>query len=581
MNNSDQFKVIFSFFTKTGGIGTLIDEGQYSYVKTGDVNGDSYTDMIFGDPHVASALLLYGPNVLSTSFPTFISLAHVPAPFTDTVFNIPAHDIVGTPISPGTVPLDGGAALNALPNMSAGVNFAGNLLGNGAQDVLVEKFSTNYAFDSDLVYVIYSTPGQNFASSVQLLPFGDSRLSHGIVGIDANGLGVHGFTITGPLINGKVAPDSISVKPISDINGDGYDDLIALSNNNTAYIIFGHPEIDKGSSNINLGTHSPYALPILNLPNVASSTFVPSIDDIQSGYLNNDGLGSLLFDAAISSSSLLSHQTINYANYLTLINNGSTDLAAVLSGVFLTNSSLSSSGTPFGSVYAFTHPVTGVVDTSHIVMGLNNQSVLTGTTGIDDIIGGNTFNQTLIESHNGTTDPNLPGIVGSTLIGGSGNTTFVVADSVFHEVRGGSGFNTLTLNSGSLDLTQVPNPSAPTLAQQADHEVVNIEKIILGNQASLTLNTSDVLNDNSNFQKILNPPGSVSGNLLVAAPNSTGTSLNLVNDPQHTWARVGGAGPPGPQIDGHSTSTFESFVNGSTGIAAKVVVESNVAVHIH
>lgn len=584
VTTSSQLKAVFSFFTKTAGIGTLIDEGQYSYTKTGDVNGDSYSDMIFGGPGVESAILLYGPSVLNTAFPTFLSLSHVTSPYSATQFNIPQHDIVGTPLADGAIPLDHGAALNALSNTNAGANFAGDLLGNGGQGVLIERFSSNYAFDSDLVYVIYGHSGTNFASSVQLLQYGDSKLNSGIVGIDNLGNYVHGFTITGQLNHGTVAPASFSVKSVGDLNADGYSDLAVLSNNNTGYLIFGHPEINNGSSNINLGTPSPYVLSFLNLPTVAGSALVPTIDDIKSGLLNNDGLGDLLFNFTISSYSL-QNQAMNYANYLTSITNKfGTELGTILSGAFLTDSTISPTGAPIGSSYAFINPVTGLLDTSHILTGFNNQGILHGTSGIDDLIGG-TNSQILLESGKGATNPNLPGVVGSTLIGGNGNTIFEVADTVFHEVKGGIGFNTLRLDSGSLDLTQVSNPSAASLAQQADHQVFNIARIELGDQVSLTINTDAVLTDNNTPTTLLNPPsGTVLGNLLIAAKTgATGASVTLVNDAQHTWTLQSGPFLHPPQIDGHSLLTYTSVIGAPTSgsNAATVVVENNVAVHTH
>lgn len=575
--------------------GTVIQEGPYSYTHAADINHDGYDDLLFGGQNTDNALVLYGQDQI----PSLINLTQLPASVSATQFILPEHNIVGVPISDSTVPLDGGSALNALPTPTAGVNYVGDFNGDGSPELIVEKHSVNYAYDSDLVYVI-NGQSTNYPSTVQLLPYGDPRLASGIVGVgvDSNGNvveNIHGITITGPLTNaqGTVAPDSFSVKGIGDMNGDGYGDLLAFSNNNTAYIIFGHPSgVTNAFANVvHLGNPSPYVMELFNLTGVASSTHVPTINDFNSGSLNGDGLNDILLTSAISPNSM-QNSTIPLSQYLTIFNNSTgTEIGAILSGAALTDHHLSS--ILFGSSYGFYNSA-GQYDISHIILGLNNQTTLIGHTGIDDIIGG-TGDQTLIETAMGTTSSHFPGVVGSTLIGGDGTNVFEIADPVFHEIRGGSGFDTLTLHSGSLDLTRLPDPTAHDLASRADHIVHGIERINLGDDASLVLDPHSVLNLNTNLVSVLglNSDGETEvGTLLVASnhPSSLdpahAPTVILYNDAQHQWIAPDNNPNALPQvIDGQMLSSY-GLANITAGGAlaltgASIFVENNVHVQIH
>lgn len=561
--------------------GSVIREGQYDYTKVADVNGDQSSDLLFGSHTIDGAILIYG----SMPFPTSFSLANIPANVASTKFITPNPDTVGVPIANGAEPLDGGAALNALYAAGAGVNFIDNFTGRGETDILIEKHSQDYSYNSDIAYVLYGQPNASFPANVQLLPYGDSRLATGIVGLGQDSHGnfvknINGFTITGPIAhNGTVAPDSFSLKSIGDMNGDGYGDLFALSNNNTAYLIFGHPANSSASSNINLGTDSPYVFKLFTLPDVASSTFVPTINDISSGYLNGDGLSDLLFTSAISVSDLQA-QTSPLSKYLTVFTSSSGDaLGSILSGAFLTDSFFAKA--PLGSAYAYLDHTQ--YNTSHVLFGLTNQTTLTGFSGIDELVGGPTT-QTITEHGNGATDPHLPGVVGSTLIGGSLNTTFDVADAAFHEVRGSATtFNTLILRSGTLDLTKIGNPAAPDLASQADHIVQGIERINLGDSASLIINGEHMLTiNNLSQQGTTVGPGNVA-NLFVASqagshqnPN-TAPTLTLLGDATHVWGSVK---TNIPSIEGVPVSGISLF-DASHNQIATVIVENNVHLNVH
>ncbi|MBA3661900.1 MAG: hypothetical protein H0W64_09240 [Gammaproteobacteria bacterium] len=544
--------------------GAAIDKGIYDYISVADANHDTSSDLLFGNNEANGAMLLYGtfaqlgPNGSQTPLmPKDFSLANLPAVLSATTFIVPDHQ-VGTAIATGTTPIDGGAALNALYNTQSGVNFVGDTNGDGHQDLIISRHSTDYADDSDLTYVIYGQSGK-FPVNVEMLPFGDVRLKSGIVGqgLDSNGAvvqDVKGFTITGeiadPRSGGTIVPNSFSVKSIGDFNADGFSDLFALSNNNTGYVIFGHPSLLTEGSNINLGTASPFVYKLFTLPSVASSTQVPTIDDFKGSPIDGDGFSDLFFSSAVGSTSL-TNQTIPLAKYITAFtSNSGVELGGILSGAVLTDGSLNAN--PFGSAYAFlTSP--GHYDTSHIILGLNNQATLDGYSGIDNIIGG-TGNQTLYSHGAGTTHANLPGVIGSTLIGGDGNNIFQIQDPVFHKISAGTGFDILRLNSGVLDLAHLPNPTAIDLASRASQIVLGIERIELGNDAGLVLNAEAILNMTSykagagSYNGTQFPGVAANGNpiqgaaaLLVASLTGGAKdplhapTVTFVNDAEHQW----------------------------------------------
>ncbi|MEQ1824839.1 MAG: PKD domain-containing protein, partial [Pirellula sp.] len=198
----------------------------------------------------------------------------------------------------------------------------------------------------------------------------------------------------------RIVGDGFSVSNAGDINGDGFEDLLLGGVLNGSYVIFGGASLP---ATISLATLGSAGIKILGVDAGDASGFSVS----SAGDVNGDGFDDLLVGAP-------------YADASGNLKSDAGESYVIFGGNFTTS---------------VTHSGTSGADT------------LTGTSGSNVIIGGR-GNDTLI------------GNLGvDVLYGGQGADVLAIQDVGFFQISGGTGIDTLRLDSDGLflDLTMIPD----------------------------------------------------------------------------------------------------------------------------
>ncbi|MBX9587009.1 MAG: FG-GAP-like repeat-containing protein [Gammaproteobacteria bacterium] len=214
----------------------------------GDVNGDHLGDVILSDPNGGLAYVIFSNVVFPNGFANFDINYLNTFPFLKGGFTITGL----------------GAGNDAYQNVT-GVNFTGD----GVNDIFVGYYDSSTQISS-IGVILGSTP--SFATTVNVS-------SSGIVG-------ANGFLIT----NSAASAGDVLINPtaIGNFIGNGFDD-VALSSNNTVYVIFGSSSFLLATSFdvVSLNGSNGFALISPNPSNITSISYVADV--------NGDGLGDFAF----------------------------------------------------------------------------------------------------------------------------------------------------------------------------------------------------------------------------------------------------------------------------------------------
>ena len=303
--------------------------------STGDVNGDGYEDFIVASPY-------YSRGDIGHTYVVFGKSSGAPSM---------------SAILAGTAD---GFAINVASNYIHDVSSAGDINGDGLNDLLVGQYG--YINSNNLV-----TPGRT------AVVFG--KASYGAV--DINNLGSNGF-----LINGKAMGDysGYSVSAAGDVNGDGIADLIvsSLSDDSVAtdvggaYVVFGRANM-ASNADIDLNAVANGIGGFKINPPSDAWLFGDSVSG--AGDVNGDGLADLIVGPPTSAPTA-GHAGVSYLVY------GKTDTAAVNLG------SLGAGGFAMGSGYNNGTSVSSAGD----VNGDGLADVIVGLIGTPFVVFGKTGN---------------------------------------------------------------------------------------------------------------------------------------------------------------------------------------------
>lgn len=344
----------------------------YRLQNVADYNGDGLTDYIVGLEQLGTTA--YIANGLSK--PGTITLTN-----DDHVDNVVVFRGGGYSCQWGEDPDTGEDVDNCIGRYAASLPEAGggDFNGDGKPDVvrLIANFTTN-----ELEIMVFFNNGSDLQRVFSTFGSADNILNppNGGVRIYTNGI-AYGSWKNRVTLN-------------SDVNGDGYDDVVLGigAGQRTTYVIFGGPD----SRWIDLDTLLDDGNGIRIDGGLGSTK--PGFDVDTSGDINGDGLNDIV------------------------IGDPGDDRFGENSGAAY----LVYGGDYSGSITQ---------------MGDDAANTLTGTAGDDNMVGGR-GDDTMIG--NGGLD---------TMYGGAGNDVMIVADAGFHRIRGGVGFDTLATNGGvALDL---------------------------------------------------------------------------------------------------------------------------------
>ena len=160
-----------------------------SVSSAGDVNGDGYDDLIIGAWRA-------DPNGDSYAGETYVIYGGASAPGTDGVLDLSSLNGTNGFILTG---------IDADDRSGTSVSSAGDVNGDGYDDLIIGAFGAGFGGETYLVYGGASAPGMNGELDLGALD------------------GTYGFILTG--IN-RDDESGNSVSSAGDVNGDGYDDLI-------------------------------------------------------------------------------------------------------------------------------------------------------------------------------------------------------------------------------------------------------------------------------------------------------------------------------------------------------------------
>ncbi|MBB5042376.1 VCBS domain-containing protein [Shinella fusca] len=484
--------------------------------SAGDVNGDGYDDIIVG--------VEYSNGTAGSSYVVF-----------------------GKASGFGTVNLDNlgstgfridGAAWGNYSGYS--VSSAGDVNGDGYDDIIVGAYRANLADKSEA--------GSSY------IVFGKSD---GFSDINLANLGSAGFRVDGAASGDR---SGVSVSAAGDVNGDGYDDVIIGAYTTSpygrylagaSYVVYGGASrtgtvdlADLGSAGFRIDGA---------VDNDYSGNFVSSAGDV-----NGDGYDDLIVGAHSADPS--SGKTDAGSSYVVFggpSRTGTVDLADLGSAGFridgtaaydYSGRSVSSAGDVNGDGYddlivgAFGADPSGKTDagSSYVIYG---GAFGEATTPVY-LYGGGAAEVL----HGGRGNDILFGNGGADVIkAGAGNDRIAVADLTFQQVDGGTGYDTLLLNSG---------PMVLDLTAQRGSSLRSIEEIdFSGSSASKTLRLDQ--------QAVFDLTEERSGGMAVLTVR--GKYGDVVEFDSGLWTSAG-------QVFIGSTS-FSRYVNG----AAEVRVQSGIS----
>lgn len=481
------------------------DQAGFAVGTAGDVNGDGIADLIVSSPNGDPG----GSNrgEVSIVFGQTSSLAG------------------------STIPLNtlgsGGVTINGINNgdrIGSSVYSAGDVNGDGYDDIIIgAQFAEDAGSNRGEAYVVFGSA------------------SIGGTTINLSSLGTQGFIIHGTTNNDRLG---FSVKTAGDINGDGYDDVIigaplADPNGNSSgqtYVVLGSA-VGLAGLDIDASSILSYGFRLNGVS--AGDRAGQSVSS--AGDVNADGYDDLIIGAPFedpggsnrgqtyivygkesgwlgSTIELSSLDGTNGYKIDGINNNDRSGFSVsnlgdvngdgfddVVIGAYLADPNGSNSGQSY-VVYGFAKDITQY--------GTTGNDTLTGTTG-EDVIYGNAGNDVL-QGDDGA-DRLIGGLGDDILDGGAGDDILVGAagDDLLYfdqndtlKVDGGSGMDTLKLQSGDIDLTSI------TQNIFTNFELLSMEN---SNENTLALSLEDVLDITESTNRLL-----VSGDAgdIITSPNS-------------------------------------------------------------
>jgi hypothetical protein len=512
--------------------GTEIDNVGTAVCNAGDVNGDGLDDIVIGaarydDVNATNSGRSY--VVFGKEDGTVVSLSAIESNSNN-----------------GGFVINGAAAGDGL---GASVSTAGDINGDGLADIIVGADGYNAAVSDEesisnvgASYVIY---GKTTGSEV-----------------DVSSLESQGLQITG--INASDY-SGCSVSAAGDVNGDGIADLIIgakyadpgnQSGSGQSYVVFGAQ--DNSSINLSDVAQGTGGFAINGFEASAHSGYAVSgvgdvngdgYDDVLIGAPesdsggNNAGMAYLVFGKDDTAAIELSSIVLGEGGFAINGENGGGHTGFAVSAAGDVN------GDGFADLLVGAHEYNSKTGAGYVIfggagtvatVGTAAANTLNGTTAVDQFIGG-LGNDVLVG--NGGAD---------VLRGGAGDDVLAISDALFAVVDGGSGNDTLRLDSPvEIDFTAL-----------SDLKITDIEVIDMANDggnSSLSLNIADVLS-------FLNSQGS---DFHLAIEGSSGDSVDLLNATagySGTWS--------------HGSGDEYAYTVSGIGVLGVVEIASAVAVAI-
>ena len=469
------------------------DRAGWSVASAGDVNGDGFDDFLVGAPvddlsvtaGIGSAYLVYGKG---TPFTPTLNLWELTGNSGFQLFGLAAGDHLGTAVSS-----------------------VGDLNGDG--------------YDDFAVSAPYADPNGVVGAGSAYVIFGGPNPARGVNGLD----GTNGFRIDGFLPYERAG---FSLSSAGDINGDGFEDLLigAPGDRNNpwdnydyanpagagrAYVIYGKaggfpPTINLGTLD---GSGNGYSITGIDGAAIAGVDGVDyaGFSVSSAGDVDGDGYADLIIGAPYADSNsssgvgeayLIFGRPEGFPNGLTLATLTADQGIRLVGDRFLDRAGYSVAaagdinGDGFDDVLIgapSTYPYTGLAGRTYVlfgrdfrgklpIVGTEDDSELTGTSGADALIGGQ--GNDILHGAGGA----------DVLRGGQGNDILSVTDLTFRQIAGGRGHDTLRLEGGglALDLSAIPNTRI-TGIEEIDITGTGNNSLTIGNVREV-LNLSDTSN---------------------------------------------------------------------------------------